>query len=359
MDRRLLGRLDERKEQGTLRTLSSFSHAADFFSNDYLGLAQKSTFIDIAGSTGSRLISGTSDAMLEAEAALAQFFRVEAALMFNSGYDANLGFFSAVPHRDDTVLYDELIHASVRDGLRLGLAKNFPFSHNDVRSLEDRLKKCEGTVYVVIESIYSMDGDLAPIHAISSLCELYGAYLVVDEAHAGGVFGAQGQGLVNSEHGEVSVFARLITFGKAFGSHGACWLGSSDLMNFLTNFSRSLIYTTALPEGVFLHNASLVRNSALNDLRSTLHERIAYFRKGITVPGMLSNSGSPIQVIEVGDVHRTKKLADYLLREGIAVKPIYSPTVAYGRERIRLCIHAFNTKEDLDHLIAVLGASIV
>src|SRR3989338_8322676 len=189
MDPRLQGRLEERKEQGTLRTLSSYSYAADFFSNDYLGLAKQSTFVDIAGSTGSRLISGTSDAMLEAEATLAQFFGVEAAVMFNSGYDANLGFFSAVPHRNDTVLYDELIHASVRDGLRLGLAKNFPFAHNDVHSLEDRLRKAVGTEYVVIESIYSMDGDLAPLHAISSLCEAYGAYLIVDEAHAGGVFG--------------------------------------------------------------------------------------------------------------------------------------------------------------------------
>lgn len=356
MDQRLQGRLEKRKEQGTLRTLSASSQAADFFSNDYLGLAQQSTFVDIAGSTGSRLISGTSAAMLEAEAGLAQFFGVEAALMFNSGYDANLGFFSAVPHRDDTVLYDELIHASVRDGLRLGLAKNFSFAHNDIHNLEGRLKKAEGTVYVVIESIYSMDGDLAPLPAISSLCETYGAYLIVDEAHAGGVFGKHGEGLAGSS-GEVKLFARLITFGKAYGSNGACWLGSSDLMNYLTNFSRPLIYTTALPEGVFLHNANLVRHSSLDDLRSALQERIAYFRDRVKVPGMLSHSISPIQIIEVGDVHRTKKMADYLLQEGIAVKPIYSPTVAQGRERIRLCIHAFNTWEEMDHLIEVLGAS--
>lgn len=356
MDQRLQGRLEKREEQGTLRSLKAFNGAADFFSNDYLGLARQSAIIDIAGSTGSRLISGTSDTMLEAEATIAQFFGVEAALMFNSGYDANLGFFSVVPQRDDTVLYDELIHASVRDGLRLGLAKNFSFSHNDVASLEERLKKCDGTVYVVIESIYSMDGDLAPIPVISSLCELYGAYLVVDEAHAGGVFGERGEGLVNYSEGEITVFARLITFGKAYGSHGACWLGSSDLMNFLTNFSRPLIYTTALPEGIFQHNANLLNSSSLNNLRKELYERIAYFRKAVSLPGMLSNAQSPIQVIELGDVQRTKKLADLLWREGIAVKPIYSPTVPQGRERIRLCMHAFNTFHELDHLIELLKA---
>lgn len=356
MDQRLLGRLEKRKEQGTLRSLSACKGATDFFSNDYLGLGRHNVSIDIVGSTGSRLISGTSNAMLEAEATFAHFFGVESALMFNSGYDANLGFFSAVPQRADTVLYDELIHASVRDGLRLGLAKNFPFAHNNLSSLEDRLKKCEGTVYVVIESIYSMDGDFAPIQAISDLCSGYGAYLVVDEAHAGGVFGEFGKGLVTSSNGEIPVFARLITFGKAYGSHGACWLGSSDLMHFLTNFSRSLIYTTALPEGIFQHNAGLLNNPSLNQLRKELHERIAYFRKGLTLPGMLSNVLSPIQVLEVGDVQGTQQLAASLWQAGIAVKPIYSPTVPVGRERIRLCMHAFNSFDELDHLMELLRA---
>jgi len=180
MNQKLLDKLNKREKEGTLRSLSCFEGYIDFFSNDYLGLSkvdtitrgEKASFSSF-GATGSRLISGTSRITLEAEKSLALFFNSEKALHFNSGFDANIGFFSSVPQRGDTILYDEFIHASVRDGIRLSFAKSQSFSHNNAEGLEQLLIKTEGTVYVVIEALYSMDGDLSPLRRISDLCEQY------------------------------------------------------------------------------------------------------------------------------------------------------------------------------------------
>ncbi len=192
MDERLLNKLLKRKEEGTLRSLSSFEEMIDFFSNDYLGLAQVSHENNLShGATGSRLISGTSSLILEAEKELASFFKEESALFFNSGYDANLGFFSSVPQRGDTIIYDELIHASVRDGVRLSFANHLSFAHNDVDDLERKIKQANGSVYVAIESLYSMDGDLSPLRKIQQLCDKHNAYLIIDEAHSSGVLAKQ------------------------------------------------------------------------------------------------------------------------------------------------------------------------
>ncbi len=191
-------KLKKREEEGTMRSLFRLENKLDFYSNDYLGMSS----LDIrseakGGSTGSRLISGNSKEAAECESFLADWFKTESALVFNSGYDANLGFFSSIPQKGDWVLYDEKIHASVRDGIRLSFANSFSFIHNDVTDLQKKIQKAEGAVFVVVESLYSMDGDFAPLGEIAAIGKLTNAKLVVDEAHACGVFGEHGRGIVD------------------------------------------------------------------------------------------------------------------------------------------------------------------
>jgi 8-amino-7-oxononanoate synthase len=348
MDAKLIHKLNERIEEGTIRSLSRFEDSIDFCSNDYLGLARFSPVGErtILGSTGSRLISGNSREAIECEMFISQHFKTEAALVFNSGYDANLGFFGAIPQKGDTVIYDQLIHASVRDGIRLSHARSLSFEHNSLEDLEKKLRLGEGTRYVAIESLYSMDGDLSPISVIAALCKKYGAYLIVDEAHAAGVLG---KGLVDELGLSDLVFARLITFGKAYGTHGAVIVGPKILKDFLINFARSFIYTTALPPSTY----QLMQQRCMQDLievQDQLQERISRFRSQMVHDMLVSDARSPIQIVQVGTVGRTKEMADRLQRLGFAVKPIFSPTVPKGKERIRICLHAFNTQDEIIRL---------
>ncbi|HIP31935.1 MAG TPA: pyridoxal phosphate-dependent aminotransferase family protein [Crocinitomicaceae bacterium] len=355
MDQRLLNKLITREKEGTLRSLSHFEGFTDFFSNDYLGLASVDSSTNLShASTGSRLISGTSKIALNAEKELAEFFKSESALLFNSGYDANLGFFSSVPQRGDTIIYDELIHASVRDGIRLSFANQSSFSHNDAADLTKKIKSAKGTIYVAIEALYSMDGDLSPLRAIQKVCQENNAYLIVDEAHSVGVFGEDGRGFVAALELENKIFARLVTFGKAYGSHGAVIFGSEKLTQFLSNFSRSFIYTTALPDSTVNRNLSAVLTIDINDRRRKLQLNLAYFRKNFKHSGLLSEVNSPIQILQIGDVELTNAIANKLQKNKLAVKPIFSPTVALGQERLRLCFHTFNTFSEIDLLINYL-----
>ncbi|HCW08412.1 MAG TPA: 8-amino-7-oxononanoate synthase, partial [Cytophagales bacterium] len=193
----------------------------DFASNDYLGFAQHPELTVHgnpslkSGATGSRLISGNSMEAEEAEKTIARFHRAEAALIFNSGYAANVGLCSCIASKDDTFISDELIHASMIDGIRMSFASKLKFKHNDVDDLENKLTKATGNKFVAIESLYSMDGDEAPLKKIIEVCEKHSAQLIVDEAHAVGVFGAHGEGLVNHYQLEDKVFACVYTFGKA------------------------------------------------------------------------------------------------------------------------------------------------
>ena len=246
-----------RKENDSFRVFKLNEGIVDFCSNDYLGFAKDKQFaieahqllmqqeLRVNGNSGARTITGTSKEILSLESTLAKHHLAESALLYNSGYTANVGLFSSLPYRGDTIIYDELIHASIRDGMQLSKAKSFSFLHNDLASLEKKLSLATGRIYVVVESIYSMDGDTAPLKSIAELCSQYDAALIVDEAHSNGIYGKDGAGLVVELGLEKTVFARVITFGKAFGCHGAAVLGSQDLIAFLINFSRSFIYTTA------------------------------------------------------------------------------------------------------------------
>lgn len=349
-------RLQERISKGSERSLSLFPGFADFFSNDYLGLSQQQAAQEIhSGSTGSRLLSGNTQEAEKTEQFLAGFFGSEAALIFNSGYDANLGFFSSVPQRGDTVLYDELVHASVRDGIRLSHAKSYSFRHNDPEDLKRRIQQAEGTVFVAVESLYSMDGDLCPLKQIADICEHHKALLIVDEAHSGGIFGDKGKGLISELNLKGKVFARIFTFGKAYGTHGAAVLGSKELKSYLINFARSFIYTTALPPNQYTTIQAQVEQSLDDEKRNRLQDNIDYFRNVMQDRISLSDARSPIQVILTPGISNAKKLAAMLQEHKLAVKAILSPTVPEGQERLRICLHAFNTKEDMKLIGELIG----
>ncbi len=355
--------LQDRIEKGSLRSLLSFDHHIDFWSNDYLGLAKIPQSIEITGSTGSRLISGNSKVVEEVEKQVAGHFQSETALIFNSGYDANLGLFSSIPQKGDTIIYDELVHASVRDGIRLSFASSFSFRHNDVEDLGKKLQKAhrmspiasataQGTIFVAVESLYSMDGDLAPLVEINELCKEFGALLIVDEAHSGGVFGENGKGLCDLAGISDSVFIRLFTFGKAYGAHGAAVCCSDEVRQYLVNFARSFIYTTALPEAMYGHLLNQIEQSKPEILREQLQANIAHFSK--KVRSALSSVNSPIQVIEFSNLESCISKAKLLQESGFAVKAILPPTVPAGSQRLRICIHAFNTREEIDRLVSFL-----
>lgn len=356
MKARFLTKLQERKDKGSLRSLSLFEGMVDFCSNDYLGTAKiQSQPAVYSGSTGSRLISGNSSQAEETETFLADFFHAEAALIFNSGYDANVGLFSSVPQKGDTVLYDELIHASVRDGIRLSHARAYSFHHNDLADLEKKFKNAEGSVFVAVESLYSMDGDLAPLAALVELCEQNGAYLIVDEAHAGGVYGESGKGLLYELGLHQRCFARLYTFGKAFGTHGAVVCGSAELREYLYNFARSFIYTTALPPKQYLHIKDSVERASTNNLRRDLNGVISQFRSLINTELVISDPSSPIQVIPISTLEKCLLIAQTMQENNLAVKAILPPTVPENGQRLRICLHAYNTYSEVNKLAELLN----
>lgn len=357
MDNKLHKKLTDRKEKGTLRSLSLSSGMIDFGSNDYLGLAKTEFIATACGATGSRLITGHSSTIDDSERMLAEFYESEAALCFNSGYDANLGIFSSIPQRGDVVLYDEHIHASVRDGIRLGLAKSYSFKHNDLEHLRLQLEKNKDDVcYIAIEALYSMNGDFSLLAEIVALAKQYNSYIIIDEAHSAGLFGLDGRGLAHGADRHNDVFIRLVTFGKAYGTHGAVVLCSEDLKSYLINFARSLIYTTALPASSYKHMADIVRHEELKSRRDHLQSNLAHFRLRNTGLDNLSASNSPIQIIRFDSVDQLKRVEESLRAVNIYAKAIFSPTVPEGAECLRVCIHSFNTTTELDALSGSLNS---
>lgn len=353
----ILEKLRSRREDHALRELMIQGNKVDFFSNDYLGLARLPFESSMSyGSTGSRLISGNSRYTERLENYLANFFHHEAGLLFNSGYDANLAIYSCVPQKGDTIFYDEFVHASIRDGIRLSLAKSYSFRHNDINHLKERLSLATGSVFIAVESIYSMDGDQTPIEELVKLCNENKLYLIVDEAHSGGIYGNGGAGLVTQHLLDHHVFCKLITFGKAYGSHGALVLGSAELRSYLINFARPFIYSTAMPYHAQERIEFAVNEAAKMDTaRLKLTENIQTFRQlAAYAPWQLIESYSPIQSIVIKGNAEVRKIAEHIQNEGFAVKAILSPTVPKGHERIRICIHSYNSIEEIKTLIACL-----
>ncbi len=353
-------KLDERRAQDGLRRLRLPEGKIDFSSNDYLGIVTNELIganTLAHGSKGSRLLTGNYPLMEETERELAAFHQAEAGLLFNSGYDANIGVLSCVPKRGDTILYDQLSHASIRDGIRLSFAQAFSFAHNDVADLERLMKTVSGgasRVFIVTESVFSMDGDLAPLEAIIKLCSAYGAHCILDEAHGTGVIGAKGEGLAQSLAVQGELFARIHTFGKAAGCHGAIVLGSERLRRFLINFCRPLIYTTSLPPASVRAIADAYRLfPTMQAERDRLRQLIDRFRRA-EIGYQRLDSPTPIQVVVVPGNAAVRKLAEELQQAGLDIRPILYPTVPKGAERLRIVIHSFNTAAEIDMLTGLL-----
>jgi 8-amino-7-oxononanoate synthase len=364
---KLAQQLQKRADTGNLRSLKQQSTLKDFCSNDYLGLARNEELENIIlekiknlpqphlGATGSRLISGTHSYNLELEYYLAHLFEAEACLIFNSGYQLNSAILSTIPQKGDTILCDELIHASLREGARLSLANKFYFNHSDLDDLEKKIQKATGEIFVVIETVYSMDGDIAPIQEMKELCKKYNAHLIVDEAHSTGFYGDKGQGYLVEKELHQDIFARIYTFGKGIGGHGACVVGSKVLTDYLINFARAFIYTTALPLYSLAHIKEAFEYIAHNPaLPQNLHHNIRLFRSLLSDfkhdSIFLKESTSPIQILRIGGNERTKAFAQELQTLGFDIRPVLSPTVKSGEEILRICLHVFNNEDDIKYL---------
>ena len=403
----LAAKLEIRKQNNAMRKLSLPNNLIDFASNDYIGFSKNQAIFEEThqylidnnstqnGATGSRLISGNHKIYQEAENYIAQFHQSESALIFNSGYDANVGFFSSVPQKGDLILYDELCHASIRDGIQLSNAKSYKFRHNDFEDLEKKIVKFNGNdnsnnngndngndnsndnsnensnenfnlkntiIYIVTESVFSMDGDTPNLEELAQLSEKYNCLLVIDEAHSLGVFGSTGEGLVQMLGLQDKVFARIMTFGKGLGCHGAAIVGSEELKEYLVNFARSFIYTTGLsPHSV---GTILIAYQHLETDKNTvnkLRENIIHFNQVQHLLGlkpMFVKSKSAIQSAIIPGNQNVKKIASQIHEKGFDVKAILSPTVPEGQERLRFCIHSFNSKEEISEVLRLLSTFV-
>lgn len=353
--------LSKRRADDSLRSLKKIDPMLiDFSSNDYLGLARSSVLSENIkqsisslheyknGATGSRLLTGNNALIEAAESQLAKIFNAESSLIFSSGYNANLAVISSVPKRGDTILYDEKSHASIKDAMRLSLAKHHSFKHNDIQDLKRKIQKAEGSTFVVVESVYSMDGDVCPLEAVSSICQNYNAHLLVDEAHSTGVYGSEGNGLSCQMKLEAKIPIRIYTFGKGMGVHGACVAGSKQLRDYLINFARPFIYSTA-PDAhsvvSILEGFEFLKNNI--HLQAELQQNVKTFKEAIRSHPALTPGDSAIQSFLVPGNSVVKNAALFLQKSGFDVRPILSPTVTAGSERLRIIIHAYNTKSEI------------
>ncbi|KAJ3340895.1 hypothetical protein HDU91_000785 [Kappamyces sp. JEL0680] len=386
MEAELKKRLSSREARYLKRSLFTPSTTlADFTSNDYLGLArnaelrrtiharsESSAFI---GATGSRLLSGQSREIEDLEGFLSDFHQAEDALVFNSGFDANFGLFSCIAQKEDGIIYDELVHASVHEGIRASRASfSKSFAHNDTRQLTHLIQEFRqlsplGHLFVGIESVYSMDGCLASLQEIVQCMQTdANVHLVIDEAHSTGICGPSGRGLVCELGLQDKVFARVHTFGKAMGCHGAVVLGSSLLKEYLVNYARPIIFSTFLPMHSLVSIRLLLAGSCRRcayeymaqhqlTLLSRLHRLIRRFRDGLRCldHGVLLDSATPIQGIIVPGNKNVVSVARAIQQQYLLdVRPIRSPTVPRGQERLRICIHVHNTDGEIDALVGAI-----
>jgi 8-amino-7-oxononanoate synthase len=373
----LYQKLQNREQNNALRKLSPPNGLIDFASNDYLGFARNEAIFTQThhylvennskanGATGSRLLSGNHNLYSITEAFIANFHQSQSALIFNSGYDANVGFFSSVPQRNDIILYDELCHASIRDGIQMSTAKAYKFPHNDIRELElliTKFQSKENEIYIVTESVFSMDGDTPNFEEFIQISEKHHCNLVVDEAHALGVFGEKGEGIIQGLGFQGKVFARIVTFGKGLGCHGAAVLGNQELKSYLVNFARSFIYTTGLsPHSVA---TILVAYQHLSEDTLTLQQlknNIQFFNQNkiqLGLKPLFVYSKSAIQCAVIPGNEKVKSIAKLLQEKGFDVKPILSPTVPEGQERLRFCLHSYNSEKEISEVLQLLSTFV-
>jgi 8-amino-7-oxononanoate synthase len=343
----------------------------NFASNDYLGLSRHPALIEAArqatlqhgtGAGASRLVTGTDEAALALEAELAAWKEKEAALVFSSGFAAALGTIPALVGTGDTVVLDKLSHASLIDAARLSGATVRAFPHNNLARLENLLGKvasARGRILIVTESIFSMDGDAAPLAEIVAAKEKHGAWLFVDEAHATGLYGATGAGRIAEAGLSGRVEIVMGTLSKALGSVGGYVAGSRALIDWLTNRARSFIYSTALPPGVIAANRAaleVIRGDEGKSLRARLWGNIARFHAGL--PGRWkgqTRASGAIQPLICGEAAAALEMSAKLRERGFLIPAIRYPTVARGAARLRVTLSAGHEDAEVDALIRVLG----
>ncbi|KJX95065.1 8-amino-7-oxononanoate synthase like protein [Zymoseptoria brevis] len=399
LDNALSTALAKRKQQSTIRQLTTNpASSIDFSSNDFLSLATsqelRAAFLkelqtdpalaDHLGSGGSRLLDGNSTYAERLENDIAEFHGAEAGLLCNSGYDANAGLFSCLPQPGDVVVYDEFIHASVHDGMRMSRAtKLVHFTHNEPAALRRVLEDCvaedeamrEGrrNVFISVEAVYSMDGDVAPLRdfvaVVKAVLPKGNGHLIVDEAHSNGIFGPKGRGLVSDLGLEREVTVRLHTFGKALACNGGILLCSPLIRQYLINYARPMIYTTFMSypalaavraSYLFLMSGKTVALAHnLQMLIRALHERLLEMQESLNLTTAVQHllqcpqrcPDTPIFSILSSE---PKILAAHCQRNGFVVRGILPPTVPEGTERIRVCLHAGNSVEQIDSLVATI-----
>jgi len=367
--------LSQREEDGLLRILRPADlrkggkiyfdgkEFFDFSSNDYLGLSNHPRFKEAAkkavenfgtSASASRLLSGDLKIFHQLEEAVAKFKGKEAALVFNSGYQANMGVISALYGRDDAIFCDRLSHASIIDGITLSGAKLFRFKHNDLEHLKSLLKKNAGKFknnLIATETIFSMDGDRCPLKELVEIKNKYGCSLFADEAHATGIFGISGSGIVEQEGLSQHVDLIMGTFSKALGSFGAYLACAENIKQYLINTCRSFIYSTALPPAVIAVNME-----ALNIVKDEPHRRqillanADYFREKLQMAGLDVRGSSQIIPLIIGDAEKAVEISELLKRDGYWVLPIRPPTVPANESRLRFSLSFDHSRDVLQKL---------
>ncbi len=355
-------RLRQRELSQEKRILPKRNWRFDFASNDYLGFARSSLLRDrivqacadlnAVGASGSRLLTGNMQLAEEVESDIARFFGYEGALLFPSGFAMNCGLLAAISDTTDAIILDENIHASFKNGLKIAKAPGYFFRHNDLTHLAERLQRLQApgrNLFVVVESLYSMDGDCVAMDELIALCERYDAHLIIDEAHAVGALGERGRGL--SFGFQNKIFAKVITFGKAFGCHAGALLGSLELISYVQNFCHSFVYTTGLPTFslVAIREALRLFDEDAKPFEQ-LHTNIRLVDSLLSCP----ERGSPIYSFPFDNTDRLRKAAAQLQEQGFGILPIYSPTVRKGSERLRMSVHAHNSESEIRACVAQL-----
>jgi 8-amino-7-oxononanoate synthase len=346
-------------------------HGVNFCSNDYLGLAENPSLhaavveavrtAEKIGGTGSRLLSGQTEEWRDLEDEFAKFAGTESALFFTAGYAANLGLLSSLVGKDDVVFSDERNHASLIDGMRLSGARKVIYPHLDLNALEEALRQAAGALWrrvIVTESVFSMDGDVAPLVELANLAEKYNAALILDEAHATGVHGPAGHGLAAAAGIASKVLAIVHTCGKALASAGAFVCGPAVLQDHLLNHARTFIFSTALPPYFASQIKTAMRLAeGMNEDRASLLQRAATLRAALQSEGF-DTAGAASQIVPVVLRHNDATLdaADHLQREGFAVRGIRPPTVPEGGSRLRLSLTTRISQEELSRLVQSLVA---
>ncbi len=355
---------------GRLRLQSGSQSLINFGSNDYLGLANAkadsqhpSLNESISGSGASPLVTGYSPLHEQLERTLADLEGTEAALVFPTGYAANLAVMSSLPEAGDLILSDALNHASIIDGCRLSRAERFIYPHLDIaaiRSLLQLHRHRYRRAFLVTETLFSMDGDFAPLHDIVELAHEFDVYTIVDEAHATGVFGEHGGGLCEAFGVQEDVDIHVGTLSKAIGSLGGFVAGEETLIRYLVNVARPFIFSTAMPDAVArtaIENLDRIRDET--ELRSTLNERIEQFADGLKWKGFraaVSKLKSPIVPLVLGKSEAALACATALRTAGYFVPAIRPPTVPVNSARLRISVSAGHTAEEIDGLVQTLNA---